>query len=58
MISMQKKIEKRIQTIAIATKEYPEEIAVTRQEFEQLAEELGDNIPLNKFRNAKLKIID
>jgi hypothetical protein len=55
---MQKKIERRINDIASVTGEYPEEIAITRQEFEQLAKELGDNTPLNQFRGCKLKIID
>lgn len=58
MISIQKKLERRINDIASVTGEYPEEIAITRQEFEQLAEELGDNTPLNQFRGVKLKIVD
>jgi len=58
MITMQKKLERRINDIASVTGEYPEEVAVTRQEFEQLAKELGDNTPLNQFRGCRLKIID
>ena len=58
MITMQKKLERRINDIASVTGEYPEEVAVTRQEFEQLAKELGDNTPLNQFRGVKLKIVD
>lgn len=58
MITMQKKLERRINNIATIRKEYPAEVAVTRKEFEQLAEETGDNTPLNEYLGAKLKIID
>ena len=58
MITIQKKLEKRINNIATITKEYPKEVAVTRKEFEQLAEETGDKMPLNEYLGAKLKIID
>ena len=57
-MSIQKILEKRINAIASTTGEYPKEIEITKREFEQLAEELGDDIPLNQFRGAKLKIID
>ena len=57
-MSIQKILEKRINAIASTTGEYPKEITVTREEFEQLAKELGDDIPLNQFRGARLKIID
>ncbi|MBO5348975.1 MAG: hypothetical protein J6A89_04050 [Clostridia bacterium] len=58
MITMQKKLERRINNIATIRKEYPKEVAVTRKEFEQLAEETEDRIPLNEFLGVKLKIID
>ena len=58
MITIQKKLERRINNIATIRKEYPKEIAVTRKEFEQLAEETGDKKPLNEYLGAKLKIID
>ena len=57
-MSIQKRLEKRINAIASTTGEYSREIEITKREFEQLAEELGDDIPLNQFRWAKLKIID
>ena len=57
-MSIQKRLEKRINAIASTTGEYPKELTVTREEFEQLAKELGDDIPLNNFLGTKLKIID
>ena len=57
-MSIQKRLEKRINAIATTTGEYPKEIEITKREFEQLAKELGDDIPLNQFRGSKLKIID
>ena len=57
-MSIQKRLEKRINAIASTSGEYPKEIKITKIEFEQLAKELGDDTSLNQFRGSKLKIID
>ena len=46
-MNIEKKIEKRINTIVQITKEYPKEVKVTKEEWEQLGKK-------DKFLNVKL----
>ena len=46
-MNIKKKIEKRINTIVQITKEYPKEVKVTKEEWEQLEKK-------DKFLNVKL----
>lgn len=66
-MNIEKKLEKKINTIIQITGNYPEEIEITQDEYDELANrssevlnfiEVLDNNkqPLNKFMNVKLKI--
>ena len=46
-MNIEKKIEKRINTIIQITKEYPKQVEVTKEEWEQLGKP-------DKFMNVKL----
>lgn len=46
-MSIERKIEKKIYTIIEITKEYPKQIEITKEEWEQLGK-------LDKFMNVKL----
>lgn len=55
MITIQKKLQKRIDTIAQLTGEYPKQIKITEKEYKELQQDLHtDNI--TEFRNCKLII--
>ena len=55
MLNIQKKLEKRINTIASLTAEYPKQIKVSEKEYKELQQDLHtDNIA--SFRNCKLII--
>ena len=49
-MKIENKLEKKIKTLIQITGEYPKEIEITKEEYEEL------NIKDNKFRNVILKI--
>ena len=53
-MKMEQKLTKKINTIITITGEYPKEIEVTREEYNQLLQE--EEIKENKFMGVKLKI--
>lgn len=66
-MTIERKLEKKINTIIQLTGDYPEEIEITQEEYDELATRNSDVIgftevldknrqPLNKFMNVKLKI--
>lgn len=54
-MTIEKKLEKRIATIVQATGEFPREIEITKEDYEELLKELHCT-EISKFRNVKLKI--
>ncbi len=56
-MNIEKKLEKRINTIIDITGDYPKQIKISEQEYKELQQDLNtDNI--TKFRNCKLIISD
>lgn len=67
-MKIEQKLQKRINTIIQITGDYPEEIEITEEEYNELASRNSnivtgftevldrDGQPLNKFMNVKLKI--
>lgn len=66
-MTIEQKLQKRINAIIQLTGDYPEEIEITEEEYNELASRnsnvIGftevldkDGQPLNKFMNVKLKI--
>lgn len=67
-MTIEQKLQKRINTIIQITGDYPEEIEITEEEYNELASRNSnivtgftevldrDGQPLNKFMNVKLKI--
>lgn len=67
-MTIEQKLQKRINTIIQLTGDYPEEIEITEEEYSELAYKSSnmvtgfvevldkDGEPLNKFMNVKLKI--
>lgn len=54
-MNIQKKLQKRIDTIATLTGEYPKQIKITEKEYKELQIDLHtDNV--KSFRNCKLII--
>lgn len=66
-MTIEQKLERKINTIIQLTGDYPEEIEITKEEYNELARKVQQEInftevldknrqPLNKFMNVKLKI--
>lgn len=55
MLNIQKKLEKRINTIASLTAEYPKQIKITEKEYKELQQDLHTD-KITSFRNCKLII--
>lgn len=67
-MTIEQKLQKRINTIIQLTGDYPEEIEITEEEYNELARKVQQEVreftevldknrqPLNKFMNVKLKI--
>lgn len=66
-MTIEQKLKRRINTIIQLTGEYPEEIEITKEEYNELARKAQEAVsfpevldrdgqPLNKFMNVKLKI--
>lgn len=56
-MTIQQKLEKRINSIIELTGQYPEELKLTKEEYNKLKQELKAN-ELIKFRNIKITLID
>ncbi len=55
-MTIEQKLEKKINTIIQLTGDYPEEIQITKEEYKQLKRETKIKEEIIKFRNVKLKI--
>ena len=56
-MTIEQKLEKRINSIIELTSEYPKELKLTQEEYNKLKQELKVN-ELIKFRNIKITLID
>ncbi len=54
-MNIQKKLDRRINTIVSLTAEYPKQIKVTEAEYKELQQDLHTN-NITSFRNCKLII--
>ena len=68
-MTIARKLEKKINSIILLTGEMPEELEISRDEYDELASEVQQQInivevldknkqPLNKFMGVKLKVKD
>lgn len=68
-MTIARKLEKKINSIILLTGEMPEELEISRDEYDELASEVQQQInivevldknrqPLNKFTGVKLKVKD
>lgn len=56
-MTTQQKLEKKINSIIELTRQYPEELKMTKEEYNKLKQELKVN-KLLKFRNIKITVIN